>query len=558
MNRRSFLQQGLKTAAMLPLVRTCRLRALDAGDVVESLWSGALTSTSIRVNARVRFDSDDVVLVVSTAASFTNPRRSAPGRAQLSSNNRMVALGLGGLQPDTAYFYTIEVDGQRETAMVGRFRTPPDGPFSFTIATAACAATKSNHPVFDTIRQHNPLFFLHMGDLHYEDIPVNNRDRFRAAFDRVLAAPRQAALYRSAPIAYMWDDHDYGPNNSDKTAPGREAARLTYQEYVPHYPLVAGSGNVPIYQAFTIGRVRFILTDTRSERDTEATPDTPAKTMLGSAQKVWLKQELLAANGRFPVIVWVCTSPWIADPPGSGFDNWAGFANERREIADFIQANAIAGVVFVSGDVHMLGIDDGSNNRYASNGRAGFPVLQAAALDRPNPTFFTTNTYSEGQYPGSGQFALMRVEDDGTAPVRVEWLGLNAGNEEVVRLEMTFPPSPRLDVEPDQLLLIATSGSYQQRSQTFTVQNRGVGDVGPLSWRIENVPAWLDLSATVGDLDAGQSVDITATADPAGRPFDIFNATLHIVAAGATHSPQELAVKFLYTGEPPVHLPIVT
>ncbi len=41
--------------------------------------------------------------------------------------------------------------------------------------------------------------------------------------------------------------------------------RQAYREVVPHYPLVhAGDG--PINQAFTIGRVRFVLTDNRSER----------------------------------------------------------------------------------------------------------------------------------------------------------------------------------------------------------------------------------------------------------------------------------------------------
>lgn len=36
-----------------------------------------------------------------------------------------------------------------------------------------------------------------------------------------------------------------------------------YQKYFPHYPLPAGQGNVPIYQAFTVGRIRIIMTDLR-------------------------------------------------------------------------------------------------------------------------------------------------------------------------------------------------------------------------------------------------------------------------------------------------------
>lgn len=70
-------------------------------------------------------------------------------------------------------------------------------------------------------------------------------------------------MFRSVPVAYMWDDHDFGPNNSGGTFVGKEVARIAYQQFVPHYPLQAGTGNVPLQQAFTIGRVRFLLTDLR-------------------------------------------------------------------------------------------------------------------------------------------------------------------------------------------------------------------------------------------------------------------------------------------------------
>src|SRR5690606_32096446 len=139
-------------------------------------------------------------------------------------------------------------------------------------------------------------YFLHTGDMQYKNIDENDRDLFRAAFDEVLASSTQGALYSQVPIAYMWDDHDYGPGNSDGTSPSKEAARLTYQEYVPHYPLAAGSGNVPVYQAFTIGRVPLIVCDVRSEKTPRSALDDPAKTRMGSAQKAWSTSQLLAAR----------------------------------------------------------------------------------------------------------------------------------------------------------------------------------------------------------------------------------------------------------------------
>jgi len=85
---------------------------------------------------------------------------------------------------------------------------------------------------------HKPLFFLHMGDLHYDNIVVNDARVFRKAYDNIFESPAgKALLGMDLPMAYMWDDHDFGPDNSDKTAPGREASLQAYREYVPHYPL---------------------------------------------------------------------------------------------------------------------------------------------------------------------------------------------------------------------------------------------------------------------------------------------------------------------------------
>jgi len=140
----------------------------------------------------------------------------------------MVAFAFDRLHPDTLYHYVLEVDGRRDEGRNGRFRTFPVGPASSRTAFGSCARTGSNHRIFDTIRGLEPLVFIHMGDFHHENIPDDDRGRFSRAFDEVLTSPRQAALYRSTPIAYMWDDHDYGPNDADRSSPSREAALWAY------------------------------------------------------------------------------------------------------------------------------------------------------------------------------------------------------------------------------------------------------------------------------------------------------------------------------------------
>jgi phosphodiesterase/alkaline phosphatase D-like protein len=396
------------------------------------VWSGAVTERSATINARVP-GSAKLWLVVSTNADLSDPVSLASSRAVGQDNWHVMSVTLSDLQPDTFYHYGVLTRAGGEPVMTGSLRTFPDTPASFRVAFGACAETGSSAPVFDTIRAADPLLYLAIGDLHYADIDRNDPDRFREAYDQVLTAPAQARLYRSTPIAYVWDDHDYGSNNSNASSRSRAAARAVYQEAVPHYPLAAGAGDVPIYQAFSIGRVRFIVTDLRSAKR-------PLRsTMLGSEQKRWLLGELLAARDSHAAIIWISTVPWIAERTWWNLwwqDNWGGFARERREIADFIHENSINNLFMLAGDAHMLAMDSGEHSNYArrADGQLGFPVMHAGALDRPGSV--KGGPYTLGPLPGGGQFGLMTVTDSGQETVEIRLEGMDQDGERL--LGMTF------------------------------------------------------------------------------------------------------------------------
>ncbi|HUP21589.1 MAG TPA: alkaline phosphatase D family protein [Thermoanaerobaculia bacterium] len=428
-------------ASREPVATAGAAAALHAtGSPVEWVWVGALQPTSTVVKARLRGAlASSARLAVAEDLGFENVRHvdGEPGQTDPS----VVTFTVDGLVPGRDYHYAVEVGSQLQLPRAGHFTTPEEGPFSFTIALGACAQTGSNHPVFDEIRSASPLLFLHLGDFHYENVSSRDPDLYRRAYDRVLASSRQSALFRSMATAYVWDDHDFTGNNSDRSTLGRVTARQVYREVVPHYPLAAGDGDQPIHQSFVLGRVLFVVTDTRSERTPHRFADGPRKTMLGAAQKAWLFDRLDEAP-RFGLVVWVNTLPWIA-PPRPTADDWGGYAEERREIAERIAERGITNLVMLSGDAHMLAMDDGTNNGYAGEGKPGFPVLHSGALDRNGSV--KGGPYSEGTFPGRGQYALMRVEDEGGERIRVRWSGRRHGVGELVALELEIqvPPTPR-------------------------------------------------------------------------------------------------------------------
>ena len=329
---------------------------------------------------------------------------------------------LPDLQPGTRHHYRVDrADGVASTgAADATFRTPPAEAHDVTIAFGSCAWTGSNGAVFDAIRAVEPSVFVHLGDLHYGNLTSPRPDDHLALMTRALSTPAQSALFSSVPSAWVWDDHDFGPNDSDSSSPSRDAALRNYRRTVPDWG-VQTDPDAPITQAFTIGRVRVVITDTRSQR-------TPS-TMLGADQEAWLIDELVTSARSHALVVWANPSPWnVPDRPGS--DQWGGFPHERRRIANAIADAQISNLVMISGDWHLAAIDDGTNTDFSDAGTGGFPLIHGAPFDRPGAR--TGETYSHGVFSNAGQFGSVCVADDGGNRVQVTltchlWTGEELG-----------------------------------------------------------------------------------------------------------------------------------
>ncbi|MGD9906771.1 MAG: alkaline phosphatase D family protein [Vicinamibacterales bacterium] len=396
-----------------------RLR-VGAQALPEPAWllTGAVTDHSAVVKAAfVDRPASVPPLLVSRQRDLTAatavPARVIDAPSTSYAGRTIAEYRLDGLDPAAEYF-----GGMRPgTGTLARFRTFGRGPCSFVAAFASCAGGTrvvpmshvSNSGVFAALAALDPDVFVHMGDLHYYNIPGPARPitavagLFRRALDRVLSQERQALFYRRTPLVYVWDDHDYGTDNSDGRAPTRDAARFYYASDIPAFPTpLSPRADGPIAQVFDIGRVRFLVTDTRSERN----PAT--RTMLGAPQLAWLLAELdRAAAEQVPLVVWVNTVPWITRDGDS--EGWGQFADERRRIGEHITTLGLGPrLVVLSGDAHMLAFDDGRNNPHG-----GFVVAQAAPLDR----FLNTKGGPYSHQPAdqrNGQFGVLRVTDDGT------------------------------------------------------------------------------------------------------------------------------------------------
>ena len=140
---------------------------------------------------------------------------------------------------------------------------------------------------------------LWLGDnLYLQQPDFGDPAAMAARYRRQRAFPPLQALLTATTHLAIWDDHDYGPNNSNASFALKDETLKLFQRYWPNpefgLPDVPGTFGVARY-----GDLMFFLLDDRYYRSPNGAPDGPAKTMFGARQLEWLKQALARrAAGR--------------------------------------------------------------------------------------------------------------------------------------------------------------------------------------------------------------------------------------------------------------------
>jgi len=268
------------------------------------------------------------------------------------------------LKPLTNYKYQVSVNGKSDAAHGGTFQTAPiAGKASkFRMALTSCMKFGQPQKSWELLLGEKPNLHVTVGDTQYSDttdptIQWRHHLRYRAV-------PEFSAVLRSMPNYAMWDDHDYGPNNSDGTAAGKENSLVGWNQIWGN----SSSGTPETRGAFfkfTWGDVEFFMVDGRYHRSPDNAPDDEKKRMLGDAQFVWLVDGLKNSKAKFKVIA---SGSTLAD---SKNDGWRIYTFARHRLFDAIGDNNISGVLYMSGDVHRSRVWT-----HPESDRVGYPLIE--------------------------------------------------------------------------------------------------------------------------------------------------------------------------------------
>jgi len=280
-----------------------------------------------------------------------------------SEDDDVVLARLTGLFPGTRASYTIAGEGERRE---GVLRAQPywsngNDAQDITIAIGSCffvAAAEApwnkdtyggGYEIFDAIAGKAPDLMIWLGDNLYfqppdELDPVSMSARYR----RQRAHPSLQRLLVAAPQLAIWDDHDYGPNDSDMSYPLKGRSLELFRRYWanPSYGLPDAPG---IFGRARFGDVDVFLLDDRWYRSANRLNDEPGKTMFGGAQMTWLHNALVYSHATLKLIA-NGSQMWNRVNRFEGFNH---FSYEQKSFADWLVAQRVEGVLFATGDRHF-------------------------------------------------------------------------------------------------------------------------------------------------------------------------------------------------------------
>jgi alkaline phosphatase D len=368
-----------------------------------TLWLRASKSCKVQVKYWEEHNSQQSLLSANFKASQTE--------------DYIVQVQIKGLIPGRRYCYRILLNGSRqENIDLLSFKTLPTAKtfLPFKVLVGSCAADKSS-PIFQAMAHENAELMLWLGDnVYFDRLEWMSSKLMLTRYLQDREAPALQPLLQRTHHYAIWDDHDFGPNDSDGSYALKAESLNLFRRFWAN--LSYGLPGVPgVFNSFSFGAVDFFLLDDRYHRTPGNTPK-EAKIMFGSEQLNWLLNGLQKSQALFKVVAG--GNQFFND--NSRFEGWHQFQQERGLFLQRLESAKVNGLLFLSGDRHHTELLKVSrNNTYplfeltsSSLSSSTYPQDQPVAITEPG-TLVTSHNYCTLEFTGSkgSEKVLIRSHD---------------------------------------------------------------------------------------------------------------------------------------------------
>ncbi len=208
----------------------------------------------------------------------------------------------------------------------------------------------SEYEIFEAIANKNPDIMIWGGDNTYlreadwdSKTGIYHRNTHSRSIKKI-----QPLLAKTQNFA-IWDDHDFGPNDSDRSFYNKHITQKAFRDFWANKSYGSKpEQNEGTYSTFNWGDAQFFLLDDRFFRSPQDR-ETGEKTMLGKEQFEWLIDALSSSNAAFKIIV---IGGQVLNPIAD-VENYGHYPEEKAKLIKEISDNKIKGVFFLSGDRHF-------------------------------------------------------------------------------------------------------------------------------------------------------------------------------------------------------------
>ncbi|MGB1636943.1 MAG: alkaline phosphatase D family protein, partial [Flavobacteriales bacterium] len=285
-------------------------------------------------------------------------------------------------------------------------------PPAFKFVTGSCAYINEEaydrpgrpygggYEIFESMAEEAPDMMLWLGDnIYLREVDFQSYSGFLHRYTHTRSTPEMANLLKSCPNYAIWDDHDFGPNDSDGSWVHADWSRESFEAFWsnPSY----GLPEAPrcISTAFRFVDMEFFLLDNRTYRVNHYNK-TNAPQVLGQSQIDWLIQALRKSRAPYKFVV--VGGQVLSD--AAVYENVAQFPDERKQILERIEAEDIRGVVFLSGDRHTTELSEFT----MGNGRKVYDLTVSPLTSGPGHAKDEANTLRvEGTYVEQRNYAVL-------------------------------------------------------------------------------------------------------------------------------------------------------